>query len=182
MEALTPDAVSISKLMKPPVEVEFGIYEVNPNYVETDDPEENLKNFYIRVGTSKPFLHPLSWVERNFIKADVIKVYRFWKDQDGEDRMICNLMTEEAVKKLTVYFALKVGPEPKSERVFKSQEEILEYHHQGSINELNSRYYDEFGMTDKEWGNLLRARSLKISSDLPAISPDQKSLDESSQS
>ena len=167
---LVPDSTAIAKLKKGPVEVEVGLFEINPEYSEGEDPVENLKNMYVKKDSIKAWLHPLTWTERDFIRADVMKVFRFWKEHDGEDKEIARTMADEAVKRLVVFFSLKRGPEREAKRLFDNQEEILDFH-PPTLAELNQRYDSEFGLTEKERGNLLRARSLKTSSALPVSSP-----------
>ena len=179
---LTPDAVSVSKLSKPPLKVDFGIYEMNPDYVETDDEVENQNNVYRKVSEAEAYLHPLTWMERDLIKASMVKVYQFWQANDGEDKQIARMMVEEAMKRLLVFFALKNTEDPKSERIFASQQDVVDYYHTQTIFDLNDKYYAEFGMSDKEWGNYLRARSSKISSVLPATSQEPESSTENYQS
>ena len=173
---LSPDASAIAKLSKGPIEVKIGIFEDNPDYKESENPEENAENIYVQDGEVTAWLHPLTWTERDYIKAEVVKVFRFWKEQDGSDKTIWRSMVREASNRLVLFYALRLGPEKESPRLFKSQEEILDFH-PPTLTRLNRLYYDEFSLTDKERGNLLRARSLKTSSVLPAISPAPTSSD-----
>lgn len=138
-ELLTPDASVIAKLKKSPVEIEIGIYDTNSEYVETDDSEENLKNLYVKTGVIKAWLHPLTWLERDFIKADIVKIYRFWKENDGDNKDIARSMVNEAVQRLLVYFALKSGPEKGAKRIFETQEELSDFN-PNELRSLNSRY------------------------------------------
>ncbi len=174
---LAPDAPVIAKLKKSPVEVEVGLYDVNPNYVETDDTAENLKNLYLKKGSIKAWLHPLTWLERDFIKADTVKIYRFWKENDGDNKDIAKAMVNEAIQRLLVYFALKRGPEEKAARLFESQDEMLDFH-PPTLRDLNVRYYEEFGLSEKERGNLLRARSSGTFCALPDTSLGKTSSDQ----
>jgi len=116
----------------------------------------------------------LTWLERDFIKADIVKIYRFWKENDGDNKDIARSMVNEAVQRLLVYFALKSGPEKGAKRIFETQEELSDFN-PNELRSLNSRYYEEFGITEKERGNLLRARNLKTFSALPAISQEPQS-------
>ncbi|MDE2102279.1 MAG: hypothetical protein KGL39_33850 [Patescibacteria group bacterium] len=160
---LNGDASAIAKLKKGPVEIEVDLH----------DGEE-------KAGSFKCWLHPLTPHERALMDADVVEVYRFWKQKDGEDVNIARRMMIHTAQRMLVFLALRVGQEKNSKHVFSDQEEVLDLNAE-VIAGINGRYVDEFDLTGKERGNLLRARGLSILSALPATSPEPASLEPTSQ-
>ena len=152
------DSEAIGKLSKPPVPVNVGLYEL------AEDGESLTKKQ--EVGA---FLHRLSWLERNYIRAANTQVYKHWVDNDGDPDK-AKLAIMNMVPRITVYFALKQKESKDSPRFFESQEILMEYPYQEGIQELYQKYLNEFTLSETEWGNLLRARSLGTSPVLPATS------------
>lgn len=149
MEAGIPlhrDAVALSKLSGEPVEVEVS------------DAGES----------AKAWLHPVSALERNHIRASSSEAYKLWK-KEGGDTDEARFPVSGVIATMTVYFALKCGKERKSNRFFNSQEEAVAFQY-AEILRLYQLYTEHFELTDEEWGNYLRARKSGISPALPTPS------------
>ena len=164
------DAEPISKLIKEPVEVKVGVYELDA---------ENEK--MVRVEDVQAWLHRITWEERTYVRAACAEMYRFLKNQD-ESKTVISQAVEMVIARMTVFFSLKKGNEAKSERFFPSREVIMEYPVEESIYELHREYHKQFSLNETEWGNWLRARSLKVSSDLPKPLEGEPLLDGNSPS
>jgi len=163
------DAEALSKLTKEPVEVKVGTYALN---------EDGDK--VIKTGEVPAFLHRLTQLERNHLRACSTIVYRDWIKNGGEESQARDAVSG-MIPRMTVYFALKIDSKAGSDRFFTSQDLILEYPFEEGIYELYERYLKEFQLTESEWGNFVRARSLGTFSALPAISQEQISLDKPSE-
>ena len=151
---LYADAEGVAKLLKKPVGVSVSTF------------GEDLE----KTGEIKAWLHPLSWDERNFVRGQSVVAYRFWLKHGGEPEDV-RASISGVLSRLTIYFALRVGPEKSAKQLFSSQAECAEFPFEEVIQELWNRYMTEFSPSAEEWGNSLRARNLGTSSALPAISP-----------
>lgn len=160
------DAGAISKLSKKPVKVEMPVFEVS------DEQEAVVKD------TVPAFLHSLGWLERNHVRASYAEAFKFWVAQGGELESARDAVSY-VIPRMTVYFSLKVSDSPKAERFFKTQDEVLAYPFDQTILDLYGKYVEEFMLTEKEWGNWQRARSLGISSALPDTSEESRSGEKS---
>lgn len=158
------DAESIDKLVKPPLAVDIGIYEL--------DPENNQD---VRLKETVPaYLHRLTWLEQNHVRAANSQVYKFSK-ANGADEDEARTAVMQVSPRMLIYFALKQGVEKTSTRFFQTQEQLMAYPYEQAIWELYQKYLNEFSLDEVEWGNLLRARSLGTSSVLPNSSKGQGS-------
>jgi|SRR5882672_1672454 len=155
---LVKEAESISKLSKGPVEVSVGLYDIS------DDLDSLEKK-----GEVKAYLHRLTWLERNHVRASNTEVYKFWINNGG-DKETARDAVMSVIPRMTVYFALKIDSKANSSRFFETQDILMAYPFEEGLYELYKRYVQEFDLTGTEWGNLLRARSLGTSSALPATS------------
>ena len=160
---LVKDAEALAKLTKAPIEVQVPVYDLLEDKETVD-----------KVGTVKAYLHRLTGLERNHIRASATSVYRYSR-ANGADDAEAKESILAMIPRMTIYFALKNDLKPGSDRFFTSQELVLQYPFEDVVFDLYGRYLVEFNLTEQEWGNFVRARNSGTFSALPAISPEQTS-------
>lgn len=165
---LYKDAPALVKLAGKPVETKFPVRDYVPGRKDEsgNDAPCPIKDYVTA------WLHPLSPDERNLVRNQAARTYRFWMANGGTKETAGDAVSSVQCR-FNVFYALRRGPEQGAPRFFQSEMEISEYPFDQDFVDIFNEYANNFIPTTEEWGNSLRARNSGTSPDSPASTPEQ---------